>query len=363
MKIIDYMERYGYEQLTFCSDPASGLRAMVAIHDTTLGPALGGARMFPYPDEEAAITDVLRLARAMTYKAAAAGLNLGGGKAVIWGDPAKDKSEALFRAFGRYLEALGGRYITTEDVGTTTRDMEWISAETAHVTGLPVPLGGSGDPSPATAMGVWRGMKACAAAVWGADSLKGRHVALMGLGKVGAALARHLHGDGARLTVADVNPAALKAAASLGASVVSPQDITSVECDIFAPCALGAVLNDDTIPRLKCRVVAGAANNQLAEERHGDALAQRGILYAPDYVLNGGGLINLSFEPEALKSTGVVTGYNAEAARAKVEGIYGTIERIIALAREGGIPTAQAADKLVEARLASARRVRRLYLE
>lgn len=355
MDILNHMARFGHEQLVFCSDPASGLRAIIAIHDTTLGPALGGTRMWAYPSEEAATIDVLRLSRAMTYKAAAAGLHLGGGKAVIIGDPAKDKTEALFRSFGRFVQSVGGRYITTEDVGTTVRDMEWISTETEHVVGVPVSQGGSGDPSPSTGFGVYQAMRACAQEVFGSDSLQGKTVALQGFGKVASYLAGHLRDAGAKLVACDVSPqAAARAETEFGACVVPPERIFDVECDIFAPCALGGVLNDSTIPRLKAPIVCGGANNQLLEDHHADALKARGILYAPDYVANAGGLINLSFEP---------TGYDEDAAQEKVAQIRETLERIIAIAKAEGITTARAADRLVEQRLAAVRGIRHLTVE
>ncbi|MBI2918187.1 MAG: Glu/Leu/Phe/Val dehydrogenase [Chloroflexi bacterium] len=355
MDILDYMVRYGHEQVVYCSDPSCGLRAVIAVHDTTLGPSLGGTRMWPFPSEEAATIDVLRLSRAMTYKAAAAGLHLGGGKAVIMADPAKDKTEALFRSFGRFVDSLDGRYITTEDVGTTVRDMEWISTETEHVVGVPVSQGGSGDPSPATGFGVYQAMRACAQEVFGADSLQGKTVALQGFGKVASYLAGHLREAGASLVACDVSPrAAERAKKEFGARIVSPDEICDVECDIFAPCALGGVLNDSTIPRIKAPITCGGANNQLLEDRHAEALKERGILWAPDYVANAGGLINLSFEP---------TGYDEDAAHEKVSEIRQTMERIIAIAKAEGITTARAADRLVEQRLAAVRGIRRLAVE
>ncbi len=355
MDILDYVGRYGHEQVVFCADPGAGLRAIIAIHDTILGPSLGGTRMWPFPSEEAATMDVLRLSRAMTYKAAAAGLHLGGGKAVIIADPAKDKTEALFRSFGRFVDSLGGRYITTEDVGTTVRDMEWIATETEHVVGVPVSQGGSGDPSPATGFGVYQAMRACAKEVFGSDSLQGKTVALQGFGKVASYLAGHLREVGAKLIACDVYPkAAERAKAEFGARIVSPEEIFDVECDVFAPCALGSALNDNTVPRIKAPIVCGGANNQLLEDRHADALKARRILWAPDYVANGGGLINLSFEP---------TGYDEDAAHEKVAQIYETMERIIGIAKAEGITTARAADRLVEQRLAAVRGVRQMYLE
>ncbi len=355
MKILEYMEQYDYKELAFYTDRAVGLRAIIAIHDTTLGPALGGVRIWKYATEEDALVDALRLGRAMTYKSAAAGLNLGGGKAVIMADSAKDKTEAMFRSFGRFVESLGGRYITTEDVGTTTRDMEFIATQTSHVTGLPPHMGGSGDPSYPTSVGVYEGMKACAKEVWGKESLAGKTIALQGFGKVAGFLAEHLHKEGAKLVVTDIRKELVaRAKAEFSAKTLSPDEIYDVPCDIFAPCALGGVLNDNTIPRLRCQVVAGCANNQLLEDKHADALARRDILYAPDYVINAGGVTNISFE---------LTGYDQDAALNKVREIRGTLEKVFAIAKKGKINTAQAADGLVEERIAQARKIKSIYLE
>ncbi|BDG59947.1 Glu/Leu/Phe/Val dehydrogenase dimerization domain-containing protein [Caldinitratiruptor microaerophilus] len=353
MAIFSEVATHGHEQVVFCHDKVSGLRAIIAIHDTTLGPALGGARMWPYRSEEEALTDALRLARGMTYKAAAMGLDLGGGKAVIWGDPRRDKTEALLRAFGRFVHSLAGRYITAEDVGTTVEDMAVIRRETPFVAGQ-AEL--SGDPSPVTAFGVYRGMKAAARWVWGNENLKGRTVAVQGVGKVGYHLCRHLADEGARLVVTDVSPeAAERAVRDFGARAVPPEAIYDVPCDIYAPCALGATLNDDTIPRLKCQIVAGSANNQLQEPRHAQALQDRGILYAPDYVINGGGLVNVSeeFHP---------SGYSRDRAYARVATIYDKLLEIFTIARDRGITTAQAADVLAEERIATIHRLRRIHL-
>jgi len=350
------MERYDYEQVVICTDRGVGLKAIIAIHDTTLGPALGGARLWPYASEEEALTDVLRLSRAMTYKSAAAGLHLGGGKAAIIADPAKDKTEALFKALGRHVHSLGGRYITTEDVGTTEQDMEWIASETPYVTGLPIAMGGSGDPSLMTGFGVYQAMRACAKEAFGTDSLAGRTVALQGFGKVASYLAGHLKEAGARLIVCDiVEEKAKRAQEEFGAEVVPPDEIFDVACDIFSPNALGGVLNSETIPRLKCHIVCGGANNQLLEAEHGEELSRRGILYAPDYVANAGGVINISCEVEA--------AYSAERARQKTARIYQTMERVIAISKAEGIPTSQAADHIAEERIAAARRVKQLYFE
>ncbi len=349
------MEQYDYEQLVFCQDKQSGLKAIIAIHDTTLGPALGGTRMWTYESEEAAIEDALRLARGMTYKNAAAGLNLGGGKTVIIGDPRKDKNEEMFRAFGRYIQGLNGRYITAEDVGTTVEDMDIIHDETDFVTGISPAFGSSGNPSPVTAYGVYKGMKAAAKAAFGTDSLEGKTVAVQGVGNVAYNLCRHLHEEGAKLIVTDINKEAVeRAVAEFGARAVDPDDIYSQECDIYAPCALGATINDDTIPQLKAKVIAGAANNQLKETRHGDQIHDMGIVYAPDYVINAGGVINVADE---------LYGYNSERALKKVEGIYGNIERVLEISKRDRIPTYLAADRLAEERIERMRQSRSQFLQ
>lgn len=309
MELFKYMERYDYEQLVFCQDEQSGLKAIIAIHDTTLGPALGGTRMWTYENEEAAIEDALRLARGMTYKNAAAGLNLGGGKTVIIGDPRKDKNEEMFRAFGRYIQGLNGRYITAEDVGTTVEDMDLIHEETDFVTGISPAFGSSGNPSPVTAYGVYKGMKAAAKAAFGTDSLEGKTIAVQGVGNVAYNLCKHLHEEGAQLIVTDINKDSVKRAVEdFGAKAVDPDDIYDQACDIYAPCALGATINDLTIPKLKAKVIAGAANNQLRETHHGDLIHEMGIVYAPDYVINAGGVINVADE---------LYGYNADRAMKK----------------------------------------------
>lgn len=352
MKLLDYMEKGDYEQVVYCCDKGIGLKAIIAIHDTTLGPALGGARMWNYPSEEEALTDVLRLAKAMTYKAAIAGLNLGGGKTAILGVPPDEKREALFRSLGACIESLGGRYIATEDVGTTVRDMEYISVGTAHVTGLPFHLGGSGDPSPSTAMGVLAAMKACAKKVFGSTELKNRKIAIQGLGKVGSNLLRLLSQEGAKITGSDINPELVKRAVKeYKINVAEPGIIHSIAGDIFSPCALGGVINSKTIPELKCKVVCGGANNQLLEDKHGDELAARGILYAPDYLANGGGIINLALE---------LTGYDAEASKSRIDDIYNTMEKVIIFSAGKGVSTARAADLLAEERIVNARKVKKI---
>ncbi|MEW5865309.1 MAG: Glu/Leu/Phe/Val dehydrogenase dimerization domain-containing protein [Bacillota bacterium] len=354
MKVFEEMGRYGYEQLVFASDEAARLRAIIAIHDTTLGPALGGCRMWPYSSEEEAVIDALRLARGMTYKNAAAGLDFGGGKSVIIGDPRKDKSEALFRAFGRFVDTLGGRYITAEDVGVSVEDMEIVHTETDHVLGLSAMAGSSGDPSPVTAYGVVRGMKACALEVYGTDSLKDRAVVVQGAGHVGYNVVRYLAEEGARVYVADIYEDRVKRAADdFGAKPVPPDEIFDIPCDIFCPCALGSVINDETVPKLKCKIVAGAANNQLKEERHGDALEDMGILYAPDYIINAGGVINVADE---------FYGYNRERALRKAAGIYDNVLKVIAIAKRDKIPTYQAASRLAEERIAKLARIHKVYV-
>ena len=332
-----------FEQVVYNHDPASGLKAIIAIHSTALGPALGGVRFYPYASEEDALRDVLRLAKGMSYKAAAAGLDLGGGKAVILGDPKRAKSEALLRAYGRFVESLGGRYVTAEDVGTNARDMDIIGLETRFVTGKSPESGGAGDPSAMTARGVYTGMLAVAEELWQRADLAGRHVVVQGVGKVGYHLCALLHQAGARLTVADVDVDHLaRAVREFGADTVEPSKAHTVACDIFAPCALGAVVNDDTLPELKCAAVAGAANNQLARPEHGYALHDAGILYAPDYVINSGGLINVADE---------LRGYSPERVRAKVGDIHGRLREIFHRARQEGVPPHVAADRLAEQRM------------
>jgi leucine dehydrogenase len=325
MGVFERMQKDGHEQVIFCYDKVTGLKAIIAIHDTTLGPALGGCRMWPYESEEAALEDALRLSKGMTYKSAASGQNHGGGKSVLWGNPRTDKNEEYFRAFGRFVQTLGGRFITGTDVGTEKTDFVWSKMESDFLVGLPEEHAGSGDSSIITAFGAWKGMKACAMTTWGADSLKGKRIAVQGVGKVGFNLVEHLMDEGALVTVCDVVPEHVKRVKETfpAVTVVEPAAIYDVECDIFSPNALGAVLNDDTIPRLKCRVVAGAANNQLAEPRHGDELYRKGILYAPDYVINAGGLIQVADE---------LLGYNRDRAFRKTAEIYDRSSRFSASA-------------------------------
>ncbi|QKS70977.1 Glu/Leu/Phe/Val dehydrogenase [Paenalkalicoccus suaedae] len=355
MELFSYMEEYDYEQVVVCQDKQSGLKAIIAIHDTTLGPALGGTRMWTYESEEAAFMDALRLAKGMTYKNAAAGLNLGGGKTVIIGDPKKDKNEAMFRAFGRYIQGLNGRYITAEDVGTTVEDMDLVYQETNYVTGVSPAFGSSGNPSPVTAYGVYVGMKAAAKEAFGSDSLEGKTVAVQGIGNVAFQLCRHLHEEGAKLIVTDINKTAVaRAVEEFGAHAVDINDIYAVDCDIYAPCALGATINDQTIPQLKAKVIAGAANNQLLEPKHGDIIQDMGIVYAPDYVINSGGVINVADE---------LLGYNRERAMKKVETIYDSIDRVIEISKRDSIPTYKAADRLAEERIETMRKSRKQFLQ
>ena len=355
MPIVEYMEKYGFEQVVVCVDRDVGLKAFIAIHDTTLGPALGGCRIWRHPSEEEALKDVMRLARAMTYKNAAAGLGLGGGKALLWADPRTEKSEALLRSFARFVHSLGGRYITTEDVGATEEDMARIRQETPYVVGLPTSLGGSGDPSRATGWGIYHGMKASLQEALGTDSLKGVRVALQGFGKVASHLAEHLLREEAILIATDINRDALQRAASRGIGVLeNPDAIYNIPCEVFSPCALGGALNPKTIPRLQCRVVAGGANNQLLTPEDGEALRQRGILYAPDFIINAGGVINISFE--------IGRPYREEAAFQQVAKIRDTLNQVFALAKARGVSTARAAELLAEERLAAVRKVKSLYM-
>ncbi len=340
-----------HEQVSVYYDAASGYRGIIAIHDTRLGPALGGTRFWKYADDRAALVDALRLSRGMTYKAAVAGLNLGGGKSVIIGDNKTTRREPIFRAHGRHVESLGGRYITAEDVGTSTADMEFIRAETEHVTGL---LGKSGDPSPVTAYGVYWGMKACAKLRYGSDSLAGKTVAVQGCGHVGYFLCKLLHEEGAKLIVTDIDTQRVKTVVQdYGATAVQPDEIYGQTADIFAPCALGAVVNDDTLKQFKVEIIAGAANNQLAEDRHGQQLEVQGMLYAPDYVINGGGLINVNAE---------LHGWSLERARNKAGEIYDTILRVFDIAKEETIPSFRAADRLAEQRIATVAKVRQNFV-
>lgn len=353
-ELFTQLATYDHEQVVFCNDNATGLKAIIAIHNTVLGPGLGGTRIWNYASEAEALNDVMRLSRGMTYKAAISGLNLGGAKAVIIGDANKIKTEALMRKFGRFVENLNGKYITAEDVNTTTRDMEYVNMESSHVVGLPESMGGGGDPSPVTAYGVYMGMKACAKNVFGSDSLAGKKVAVQGVGKVGGHLLEMLHKEGASLIITDINEDTLKHYAStLGATVVKGDEIYGQDVDIFAPCALGAILNDAHIAQLKCSIVAGAANNQLADENvHGPALMNKGITYAPDFLINAGGLINVYQEH---------IGYNRDTAYRNTQHIYDVTLEILKLSAAEKLHTQKAAMNLAEKRINDILRVRATY--
>ena len=344
-----------HEQVTFCYDQETGLKAIIAVHNTILGPALGGTRMWMYKSEAEALNDVLRLSRGMTYKAAVSGLNLGGGKAVIIGDSKKDKTEALFRKFGRFVNNLNGKYITAEDVGTSTREMEYVAMETKHVTGLPESMGGGGDPSPVTAYGVYMGMKAAAKEAYGSDDLSGKRIVVQGVGHVGENLVRDLRKENAKVFITDINDEQLrKVAAETGAEVISSDAVYSTSMDIYAPCALGATLNSENIAQLKCAVVAGAANNQLADETiHGKMLMEKGIIYAPDFLINAGGLINVYSEFKG--------DYNRPRALTQTEKIYDLTLSIIKKSKQENIPTYLAAQRIAEKRLSDISKVKSTY--
>jgi valine dehydrogenase (NAD+) len=345
----------GHEQVVFCSDPDSGLRAIIAIYSTALGPALGGTRFYPYASEEDALQDVLNLSRAMAYKAACAGLDLGGGKAVIIGDPRTDKTEILLRAYGRFVESLGGRYFTACDVGTVVADMDVVARESRFVTGRSPEAGGAGDSSVLTAFGVFQSMRAAARHTWGSASLAGRRVGVSGVGKVGRHLVGHLVEDGAEVVIADVNSSAVAAVRAEYPDVqeCEPADLPNRPLDVFSPCALGGALDDDTVAGLSARVVCGGANNQLAHPGTEKLLADRGILYAPDYVVNAGGLIQVADE---------IHGFSEPRARAKAAGIFETTSRVFELADAEGVPPAVAADRLAEERMARVGGLRRILL-
>lgn len=348
------LEGYGHEQVVICHNKEAGLKAIIAIHNTTLGPALGGTRMWNYKSDEDALKDVLRLSRGMTYKAAVSGLNLGGGKAVIIGDSATQKNELLFRTFGKFIEGLAGRYITAEDVGTSVKDMEFVRMETKYVTGIPKSLGGSGDPSPVTGYGVYVGIKACAKYRWGSDSLKGKKIAVQGAGNVASYLCEHLQKDGAEIFVTDINEDKLsRLTQKVKAKVVKPEEIYDVDADIFSPNALGAIINDNTLQRIKAEIIAGGANNQLEIENvHGPKLVEKGLVYAPDYVINAGGLINVASELE---------GYREDKALAQAEGIYDVIMKILQISEKKKIPTYEASNHIAEERLSSVGKISNIY--
>jgi leucine dehydrogenase len=349
--IFDVLQTYDYEQLIFCQEESLGLRAIIAVHDTTLGPAAGGVRMLPYESEQQAIDDVLRLARGMTYKAAAAGVNHDGAKCVVLGDPKCDKSEALFRALGRFLERLGGRYIAGADVGTTASDMEAMGVESGHVFALPP----TEEVAQYTAFGVVQAMRACLQQVYGSADLRGHIVAVQGVGAVGGDVVKRLTEAGADVVIADTDQERVDRLLTHFPTVkaVSPEEVHAQPVDVYCPCALGAVLNATTLPQLRCKIVCGAANNQLADPTCCDRIAEQGIVYAPDYIANAGGLI-------AYADTRKPGGFQRERALAAVERIYGTTEQVFALAQEQTIPTYRAADRLAEQRIASVRQVKTL---
>lgn len=353
-EVINRMAIHDHEQVLFCQDQATGLKAIIAVHNTTLGPSLGGTRMWQYANEADALTDVLRLSRGMTYKSSLAGLNLGGGKAVIIGDSRTQKSEALFRRFGKFVNSLGGKYITAEDVGISTREMEWVKMETPHVAGLPEYMGGSGDPSPVTAYGVYMGIKASAQERWGNDSLSGKKVGVQGIGHVGRYLVEHLVKEGADVTITDIYEDRVKEVVKeFGVKACGPDEIYDIDMDIYAPCALGATVNDETLSRLKCSIICGAANNQLANEKvHGKAVMDKGIIYAPDYLVNAGGIINCYWE---------VIGYNRDAAISQTENIYDTTLEVFKKSSSENIPVYLASNQLAEARVAAMAKVKSTF--
>jgi len=348
------MAEEGHEQIMFMRDRNKKLRAIVAIHDTTLGPALGGTRMFPYSSEEAAVTDALRLSKGMTMKSCASRNHFGGGKAVIWGDPDKEKEELLFRAFGRFIEGLSGRFITGTDVGTYSEDFVHCLSETSYVVGLPVEYGGSGDTSILTAYGVFLGILACIEETFGTSDLKGVKIAIQGTGKVGSKLAKHLKDEGAELILSDLKEdRAGKLAEELGARFVPPSEIMFQNVDVFSPNAMGGVINEKTIPDLRCKIVAGAANNQLEKPEDAKALMKRGILYAPDYIINAGGAIQVADE---------LYGYNPDRAKRKVENIPVLLKEVFRISREEGVDTETAAGRMVERRLQGVLQLKGTYV-
>jgi valine dehydrogenase (NAD+) len=346
----------GHEQVVYCSDPATGLKAIIAIYSTALGPALGGTRFYPYDDEADALEDVLKLSKAMAYKAALAGLDLGGGKAVIIGDPGTDKTEAMLRAYGRFVQSLNGRYVTACDVGTTPEDMDVVARECAFVTGRTVERGGAGDSAVLTALGVFQGMRASAEAAWGEPTLRGKRVGVAGIGKVGRYLVDHLIGDGATVTVTDVKQAAVdrvRAVYPEATQVADTEAMVVSDIDVYAPCALSGALDDHVVKVLRARVVCGAANNQLAHAGIEKELQDRGVLYAPDFCVNSGGLYQVADE---------LDGFSFERAKARAVTIYETTKQVFKIATDEGVPTAAAADRMAERRMAEVGRLRGLWL-
>jgi leucine dehydrogenase len=352
--IFERISTSDHEEVVYCHNKDAGLKAIIAIHNTVLGPALGGTRMWPYATEQEALEDVLRLSRGMTYKAAVSGLNLGGGKAVIWGDPNKDKSEALFRAFGRFVNSLGGRYITAEDVGIDVNDMEYVLKETDYVTGVHQVHGGSGDPSPFTAFGTLQGLMAALQVKFGDEDVGKYSYAVQGVGHVGMEFVKLLRERGAKVFVTDINKEAVQRAVDeFGCEAVGLDEIYDVDADVYSPTALGGTVNEKTLPRLKCKVICGAANNQLANEAAGIELEKRGMLYAPDYAVNAGGLMNVSLE---------IDGYNRERAMRMMRTIYYNLGRIFEIAKRDNIPTFKAADRMAEERIAAIGKLRLPHL-
>ena len=349
--IFSQLETLGHKKVVFCSDPDTGLKAIIAIHDTTLGPALGGTRMWAYKTEHDALQDVLRLSKAMTYKAAMSGLNLGGGKAIIIGDSRKDKTEALLRKFGRFIKNLNGEFITAEDVGTNPKDMEYIRMETQHVTGIPESIGGSGDPAPIAAQGVFMGIKAAVKELYGNDNITGRSIIVQGIGHVGENLVRLLRDENAKVYASDINEELLRQVAKkYGAEAISNNSIFDIDADIYAPCALGATVNTQTIKKLKCGIIAGSANNQLEDEQvHGQMLLDKGILFAPDYVINAGGLINCYSE---------LMGFSKKRTLQLTENIYDATRNVLKLSKAENISSIEAANKIAEKRIPDIKKVK-----
>ncbi|MBE9573227.1 MAG: Glu/Leu/Phe/Val dehydrogenase [Proteobacteria bacterium] len=356
MEIFPKLGKYNYQQLVFCNDISSGLKAIIAVHDTTLGPALGGVRMWPYASEEDALEDVLRLSRGMTYKASVSGCNLGGGKSVIIGDAKTQKTEALLRAMGRFIHSLGGKYICGQDIGTNSHDMAVIQQETPFASCVHEKAGGPGDPSFATAWGVKVGTQAILKAVYGSDSVADRSIAIQGVGNVGYFVAKYCHEEGAKIIASDISEESLKRASDeFSAKIVGVEEIYGVECDVFAPCAFGAVVNDDTIDKFKCKGISGSANNVLKEDRHGVELQKRGILYGPDYLVNSGGLIHCQEE--------VLGEVIKERVLEKVSRIYDQILQVFKKAEEEGISTSEAADRIAEERIKNISEIKRIWAE
>jgi len=355
ISVFDEVSQYAHEQLVYCYDEHTGLKAIIGIHNTVLGPALGGTRMWNYKSEKEAFVDVLRLSRGMTFKAAISGLNLGGGKAVIIGDARKIKTEALLRRFGKFVESLHGKYVTAEDVNMSPDDMEYIAMETKYVTGLSEKVGGSGDPSPFTAYGVYMGMKACAKEAYGSDSLSGKKVAVQGVGHVGHYLVKHLSEEGAKIIVSDINKEKIREInKAFTVEVVNENELCNSDMDIYAPCALGATINDDTLSKMNCDIIAGAANNQLEDEnKHGKLLMEKGIIYAPDFMINAGGLINVGLD--------FLGNYSRERVFKKVERIYSIVLDIIHKTKEDEIPSQEAAIKLATKRIEDIGKVKLKY--